>query len=115
MKLNKFLCCSLNTGMVISVVQMSKITRSIEIDDDREENRAELLGILTKAKVLEALAEELGNQMSTLQDQVAATSAELNDKFLADVDAFLEFGNRDLFDKGLVDWIGTAFPQSALL
>ena len=47
--------------------------------------------------------------------EARATSAELNNKFLADGDALLEFGNRNLFDKGLVDWIGAAFPQSALL
>ena len=77
-------------------------------------DRAKLLEVLTKAKVLEALAEGLGNQMLMLQDQAAATSVELNDKFRSDIDAFLEFGTRELFDKGLNDWIGTSLPQSTI-
>ena len=52
--------------------------------------------------------------MLMLQDQAAATSVELNDKFRSDVDAFLEFGTRKLFDKGLNDWIGT-LPHSTNL
>ena len=79
------------------------------------QNPAEILEALTKANLLQKLVQGLTKQMETLLRQAAATSAELNNKFLADGDALLEFGNRDLFDKGLVDWIGAAFPQSALL
>ena len=79
------------------------------------QNPAEILEALTKANLLQKLEQGLTKQMKTLLRQAAATSAELNNKFLADGDALLEFGNRDLFDKGLVDWIGAAFPQSALL
>ena len=79
------------------------------------QNPAEILEALTTANLLQKLVQGLTNQMSTLLHQAAATSAELNNKFLADGDALLEFGNRDLFDKGLVDWIGAAFLQSALL
>lgn len=79
------------------------------------QNPAEILEALTKANLLQKLVQGLAKQMETLLRQAAATSAELNNKFLADGDALLEFGNRNLFDKGLVDWIGAAFPQSALL
>ena len=75
---------------------------------------AQHVRLVLQAAALEALAEGLGNQMLMLQDQAAATSVELNDKFRSDIDAFLEFGTRELFDKGLNDWIGTSLPQSTI-
>jgi len=69
------------------------------------ENPTRLRGILGQSVLADRMAEGLGKQMRRLAQQSAATAAELNDKFLAQGDAF-SFGQRDLFDGGLAVWIG---------
>ena len=69
-------------------------------------NPAELSTILGQKQLVDKLAQGLSNQMAALLEQTAATAAEQNDKFLANVDALLEYGRRDVFDGGLANWIG---------
>ena len=69
-------------------------------------DRAKLRALLIAPTLIDSLAEGLGRQMSALAEQAAATSKELNEKFVADSGAELSFGERRLFDDGLEAWIG---------
>ena len=69
-------------------------------------DRAKLGELLAAPSLIDGLVEALSRQMSALAEQAAATSKELNDKFVADSGAELSFGERRLFDDGLVAWIG---------
>ena len=69
------------------------------------QNPSQLRQALAQPALVEKLAAGLGEQMSLLLEQRAATAAELNDKFCTGSTYTLDFGDRSLFDKGLSAWI----------
>jgi len=79
------------------------------------QNPSQLKQALSQPALVEQLARGLGEQMSLLLTQKAATAAELNDKFCTDSNQAFTFGDRSLFDDGLSAWIGAPNSTDPML